>query len=117
MIDAMHMPVCIDCRVYIEFVEDGGMVIGKCACARDHVMSVSQYIKFELLDVVSQSLIVAGIDIDKLYLSCVAASKDDSVVFMEKCDVVLKEMFGDISEMDKSHVIGVILKLRLMASL
>jgi hypothetical protein len=66
MYDVIHVPVCIDCGKGIcfhEVNEVGGVVVGKCGCLKERVMTKRQYAEFEALDdVVMQSMILCGLN-------------------------------------------------------
>jgi hypothetical protein len=92
--DVIHAPVCIDCGKYMYFNEADGVMVGKCGCVKERVMTLRQYVGgFEAIDdVVTQSMILAGVG-----------------------DLKFREELGkDVSELSKEDLIAWIRKIKLL---
>jgi hypothetical protein len=110
MFEVMHLPICTECRKGVEFGENEGVVVGKCGCVKERVMTERQYIFFESFDVIAQSIILAGIEFKGEWpAKDVYAAKDI-------LDAIVKREFGS-GEMEKSVVLDKLLRWKMVQSL
>jgi hypothetical protein len=113
--------MCVDCEKFVTFTGEDGMVVGRCGCTRERVMTTGQFIEYEALEnPISQTLVLAHIDCKNIFDTKglnVGEEKDPLILLRKQMEVVVLNIFGDVSEVDAREVIKTIQRMNVVESL
>jgi hypothetical protein len=130
MYEPVVMPVCSDCGKFVEFVGEApgrskdypdypvGVVVGRCGCAKERVMMTQQYQRFEALNnTIPLTMVLAGID-PRFVFEMKGYPKieevDETIRTRKMFDVIIREEFGDSSELDKNDLLVKVRSMRML---
>jgi hypothetical protein len=94
-----NLPMCLDCGDNLVFTgdENGMYVTGKCSCVKERVLQRSSW---ELLEDIGNGL-GQTIVIHKVFKPEGGFNTRSQHAFVEQVNAIVREVFGDYSEVDK----------------
>ena len=105
-------PMCIDCKKKIGFIEDGNLMIGRCGCKRERLMTMKEYETLEYLEnPVSQTIVLENLRFDGEWPLTGGVDKNAA---RDILDNIVGREFGDLSEIDRDEALTWMRCLRVM---